>query len=120
MATEVLQTYAQTLKEDILKRTRSFAVDGAVKERRALEYAVQTIFPNVVLIVRDAAHALRFAIKDTLHHDDVYGDVWASLFNDRHVLVPDVMNSQKWQDLLQHIQADLLRIAGESQPLGLS
>ena len=78
---------------------------------------MQTIFPNVVLIVRDAAHALRIAIKDPLHHDDVFGDVWDSLFNARHALVPDVMNIQKWQDLLQHIQADLLRIAGENQPL---
>ena len=92
-------------------------MDGAVKERRGLEYAAETIFPNVVLIVRDAAHALRVAIKCTLHHDDVFGDVWDSLFNVRHALVPDVMNSQKWQDLLQHIQADLLKIAGESQPL---
>ena len=63
LATEFLHTFTQTLKEHILKRTRSFAVDGAVKERRALEYAVGTIFPNVVLIVRDAAHALRIAIK---------------------------------------------------------
>ena len=76
LATSVLQTYTQTLKGHILKRTRSFAVDGAVKERRALEYVVQTIFPNVVLIVRDAAHALRIAMKDPLHHDDVFGDVW--------------------------------------------
>ena len=63
LATSVLQTYTHTLKEHILKRTRSFAVDGAVKERRALEYAVRTTFPDVVLIVRDAAHALRIAIK---------------------------------------------------------
>ncbi len=56
---------------------------------------MQTIFPNVVLIVRDAAHALRVAIKYPLHHDDVFGDVWDSLFNVRHALVPDVMNSPK-------------------------
>ena len=60
---EVLQTYAQTLKEHILKRTRSFAVGGAARERRALEYAVQTIFLNTVLIVRDATHALRIVIN---------------------------------------------------------
>ena len=29
------------------------------------------------------------------------------------------MNSQKWQDLLQNVQGNLLRIAGESQPLGV-
>ena len=27
------------------------------------------------------------------------------------------MNSQRWQDLLQQIQNDVLRIAGEGQPL---
>ena len=117
LATEFLQTYTQTLKEHILKRTRTFAVDGAVKQRRALEYAVGTTFPNVVLILRDAAHALRIAIKDPLHHDDVFGDVWESLFNVRHALVPDVMNSQRWQALLQQIQKEVLRIVGASQPL---
>ena len=117
LATEFLHTFTQTLKEHILKRTRPFAVDGAVKDRRALEYAVRATFPNVVLVVRDAAHALRVAIKDPLHHDDVFGDVWDYLFNVRHALVPDVMNSQKWQDLLQQIQKEVLRIVGASQPL---
>ena len=57
--------------------------------------------------------------RTPIHHDDVFGDVWSSLFNDRHALVPDVMNSQKWQDLLEHIPADVLGIAGESQPLAV-
>ena len=68
------------------------------------DVAVQMRFPNVVLLLRDAAHALRIAVKDPLHRDALFGDVWNSLFAKRHALVPDNMNSPKWQDLLQNIQ----------------
>ena len=105
------------LKEHVLKCARVFAVDGASKERRAVLLAVQELFPNVVLLLRDAAHALRIAIKDPLHFDDLFGEVWKLLFDKRHALVPDVMNSKKWQDLLQHIQKEVLRIPAESRPL---
>ena len=106
-----------TLKEHIRKRTRIFAVDGASKERRALLLAVEELFPNVVLLLRDAAHAFRIAVKDPLHFDALFGDVWARLFDQRHALVPDIMNSKKWQDLLQNIQKRILRIPNEDRPL---
>ena len=41
------------------------------------------------------------------------------MFDKRHALVPDVMNSKKWQDLLQHIQRVVLRIPSESRPLAV-
>ena len=41
------------------------------------------------------------------------------MFDQRHALVPDVMNSKKWQDLLQNIQRDVLRIPLEDQPLAV-
>ena len=105
------------LKEHIRKRTRTFAVDGASKERRALLLAVEELFPNVVLLLRDAAHAFRIAVKDPLHFDALFGEVWASLFDQRHALVPDIMNSKKWQDLLQNIQERILQIPNEDRPL---
>ncbi len=107
------------LKEHIRKNTRTFAVDGASKERRALLYAAENLFPNMVLLLRDAAHALRITIKEPIHNDEVFGDVWHQLFDKRHALVPDVMNSKKWQDLLQHIQREVLRIPGVRQPLAV-
>ena len=73
----------------------------------------------MVLLLRDAAHALRIAIKEPIHNDEVFGDVWHQLFDKRHALVPDVMNSKKWQDLLQHIQREVLRIPGVRQPLAV-
>ena len=44
-------------KEHILKHVRSFVADGAGKERSAMSLAVQELFPNVVIIFRDAARA---------------------------------------------------------------
>ena len=75
------------LKEHIRKTVKIFAVDGASKERRALELATNELFPNVVLLIRDAAHALRIAVKDPLHFDDVFGEVWYEIFDKRQSLI---------------------------------
>ena len=106
------------LKEHVRKCTRTFAADGASKERRALLLATKELFPNVVLLLRDPAHALRIVVKDPLHFDSLFGEVWDTLFDKRHALVP-VMNSQKWQDLLQNIQRVVLRMPCESRPLAV-
>mgnify|MGYP003330951470 CR=1 FL=1 len=55
-------------------------------------------------MIRDAAHALRIAVKDPLQRDEVFAEIWASLFDKRHALVPDIMKSKKWQDALQTLQ----------------
>ena len=107
------------MKEHIRKCTRVFAADGASKERRALLLAAEELFPNFVLLLRDSAHGIRIAVRDPLHFDDLFGEVWTELFDKRHALVPDVMNSKKWQDLLQNVQKDLLRIPHESKPLAV-
>ena len=83
------------LKEHILKCTRAFAADGASSARRVLLLAAEEVFPNVVVLLRDAAHILRISVRDPLHLDRLYGEVWEELFNKRHALVPDVMNSKK-------------------------
>ena len=72
------------LKEHIRKCTRVFAADGGSKERRALLPAAEQLFPNIALLLRDAAHALRIAIKNPLHFDDLFGEVWTHLFDKRH------------------------------------
>ena len=61
----------------------------------------------------------RIAVRNPLHIDELFGEVWKELFDKRHALVPDVMNSKKWQDLLQHIQRVVLRIPSESRPLAV-
>ena len=65
------------LKEHIRKRTRVFAADGGSKERRALLLAVEHLFPNIAVLLQDAAHALRIAMKNPLHFDDLFGEAWS-------------------------------------------
>ena len=59
------------LEEHIMKCTRVYAADGGSTERRALLLAAEQFFPNIALLLRDAAHALRIAIKNPLHSDDI-------------------------------------------------
>ena len=79
----------------IKKTVLCVAADGGAKERRAVFLAVGEILSNCLLVLRDPAHALRLATQ-SLHSDDVFGQVWHDLFDSRHALVPDLMNSDKW------------------------
>ena len=109
----------QDLKAHVMKTVTSISADGAAKERRAVFLAAREIFPNALIVIRDPAHAIRIAIK-ALHLDDVFGQVWNDLFNDRHALVPDLMNSSKWHNLLVAIQEDNIQAVarpGVPQPL---
>ena len=60
--------------------------------------AGRELFPNLLIVIRDPAHAIRIASK-SLHCDDVFGEVWRELFDGRHALAPDIMNSDKWHNL---------------------
>ena len=97
------------LKAHLLKTVTTIAADGASKERRALFLAVREMFPNLLIVIRDPAHAIRIASK-ALHCDDEFGKVWHDLFDSRHALVPDLMHSAKWHNLLVAIQEDNLRV----------
>ena len=65
--------------------------------------AARELFPNLLIVIRDPAHAIRLASM-SLHCDDVFGEVWRELFDCRHALAPDIMNSAKWHNLFVAIQ----------------
>ena len=109
----------QYLKAHVLKTVKVLSADGAAKERRAVFLAARELFVNLLIVIRDPAHAIRLAIK-SLHCDDVYGQVWHDLFDAEHALVPNLMNSSKWHNLLVAIQEDNIRavaMPGVPQPL---
>ena len=93
----------EALKRHILQTVLCVAADGDGHGRRALFLAARDVFPNLLLCIRDPAHAIRIAVT-ALHTDDVFGEVWHELFDGRHALVPDLMNSPKWHDLLVAVQ----------------
>ena len=49
----------------------------------------------------------------------MFGEVWDELFNKRHALAPDIMNSTKWQSLLEQVQKHVIRMPAESRPLAV-
>ena len=107
------------LKAHVMQTVKCLSADGASKERRAVFLAARDLFANLLLVIRDPAHALRIAAK-ALHCDDLFGQVWDELFDGRHALVPDLKNSDKWHNLLVAIQEDNVRavaVPGVHQPL---
>ena len=114
-----------SLKEHILKHVRALAADGASEERRALARAVRLIFRNCKFLIRDPAHAIRIAVKNSLHADKCFDEVWSEMFDKRHALAPDIMYCDKWRDLLTNVQKDTSVTAvavpgvGDQQPLAL-
>ena len=110
----------EELRNKLLRAVTCIAADGASKERRAVFLAARELFPNVVIVIRDPAHAIRISCFKALHCDDVFEKVWHELFDGRHALVPDLMNSDKWHNLLTAIQEDNVRavaMPGQQQPL---
>ena len=80
-------------------------------------FIVQKMCPNVILVIRDNAHAVRIAMRDPRHFDGVFGHVQKRLFVQKHAVVPDLQNSHKLKDMLTAAQGACLRIPGRDRPL---
>ena len=92
-----------SLKSHIMRTVTSLSADGCPAARRALFLAGREVFPNLLIVIRDPAHAIRLAIQ-ALHTDELFGEVWHELFGGSHALAPDLTNSQKWHNLFEAIQ----------------
>ena len=103
----------QELREHILQCVRTFAADGCSAERRLLFLAAERMFPRLVLIIRDSAHAIRIIMKDALHHDEVFGGVWGELFDKKDAPISSIQHSSRIQSILAAIQT------GNNQPLAI-
>jgi len=77
----------QDFKDHLLKLVRVVGADGCAAERRAICLAAERLFPNLLYIIRDSAHAIRIAMRDSLRHDEVFKTVWWELFDKPHALV---------------------------------
>ena len=102
----------ESLKSHVMRAVTSLSADGVAKERRAVCLAARELFPNLLIVIRDPAHAIRLA-SQSLHCDGVFGEVWRELFDGRHALAPDIQNSAKWQNLFVAMQeGNVLPLAG--------
>lgn len=108
----------QELYTHILSNTRIFTADGGPKEQKAARILRERYCQNIVLIIRDPAHAVRIACRDPLHMEARFQEQHDRLFG-RHGLIPDVKNSFQWRLKLQAAQQRVIDTDG-SQGGGLT
>ena len=99
--------------ESVLAKVAGIVVDGALL--KTARYMKASRFQNIVIIMRDPAHVIRTSCRDPLHDADVFSEQYSRLFDQRHAVLKDFMNSGTWQDQLQKCQEELLQ-AGASTP----
>ena len=68
-------TVDSELFDHLVAHVRVLAADGGAAERKALLTLVSRLCPNVILLIRDMAHAARIAAKTPLHNDATFGAV---------------------------------------------
>jgi len=99
-----------SMLESLLQKVRFVCVDGAlVKTANLLRTSGM---PNIALIVRDPAHVIRTSTANPIQHADGFDEQYARLFSNRHAVLKDFNNSHVWQDMLQAIQADIVKEGG--------
>ena len=92
------------------KKVRVLASDGGAAERRALFYSgAGDYFPNAGMAIKDMTHTIRIATAKPLQLVGVYEEVYQEILNKKHALIPDISNSNKWQNILQGVQREVLR-----------
>ena len=106
------------LRDHIRGSIRHYVSDAGPGSKRCGHMLAHQL-PNLIWCSRDPAHAVRIAARDPLHAVQRFNDQWESLFNGRHALVPDVMNSDVWRAKLVACQRRVVLTKGSQGPSGL-
>jgi len=99
------------------QKVRVLASDGGAAERRALFFsAAGEYYPNAAMAIKDMTHTIRIATAKPMQMVGVYAEVSSEILNKKHALIPDISNSNKWQNMLQGIQQEVLQIPSLTLP----
>ena len=101
----------EALQRHILQSVRTFTADGSKVAQKAARILRDEHCRNMVLILRDPAHAVRIACRDPLHAEARFKEQLDRLFG-KHGLVPDVQYSDVWRLKLQTCQRRVLETEG--------
>ena len=75
------------LQDHILKIVLVISADGCPAERRAMHLTAELVFPNLICLIRDPAHAIRIAMQ-ALRQDELFKKMWDEIFDNKNSLVP--------------------------------
>ena len=114
--TPLVGNFSDQLFQKMLNAARTLAVDGALlKAARVLR---KKKMPGVILICRDASHAIRIACKEPLARVGGFEEQHKRLFKDRDALLKIVDFSNKIKAQLEQCQKYVVSMGG-SQGGGL-
>lgn len=103
----------EQLKTCVLGKVMTYVADGAAAAQKCGKILRRTC-PNLVIVLRDVAHAVRRSAEDPLRREQVCGEFWSKIFDDRHALIPDIQNSAEWRQRLVLAQKHVLAKDGNA------
>ena len=111
--TSIKGVFHEDMFQHLCTHVRALGSDGATKEVKTLYKLRQQLFPNAVVIIRDAAHAVRIAVRDPLLADCEFKAMWDLLFDGEHALIKDIHYSDKLRSKLEACQKRVLKVKGK-------
>ena len=102
----------QSSVDAIRAKVRIGVADGAAPVQKCLRFLAAGSCPNMLALVRDCAHKARNSTRDPLIHHDGFAAWYDDVFDSRHALVPDIMNSDAWLEKLLLCQRKVIESSG--------
>ena len=99
------------LVQHFCRRVRIFQADGASSMPKAAEFLRQHC-PNLLVVGRDFAHAIRIACRSPVELETFFGAQWERLFGGEHSIVGDIQYSAPLRARLQACQRRVLHVDG--------
>ena len=100
------------LVTDIRAKIRIGVADGAGAAQKSLRCLAAGPCPNLLAIIRDLAHKARTSTKDPFVGHAKFKAWYDDVFDQRHALVPDIMNSDAWLEKLLLCQREVVKVSG--------
>ena len=102
----------QALVMEIRLKVRMAVADGGSSVQKCLRILAAGPLPNLLGIGRDLAHKARNSTRDPLIWHDGFKAWYDDVFDQRHALVPDIMNSDAWTEKLLLCQRQVVNWSG--------
>ena len=112
ICTDIDGSVKEALEKEIHGKVRMGVADGGSSVQKCLQFLAAGAMPQMMVIVRDLAHKARSSTKDPLVSDPTFKAWYDAVFDQRHALVPDIMNSDAWLEKLLIAQRVVLGCQG--------
>ena len=101
----------EALLAHFLNSVRVYMADGAASVQKCGQLLRRSC-PNLVVLARDPAHAVRIACRDPLHTEERFAEQWERIFNKKTAIIPEIQHSDQLRARLVACQRRVLQVDG--------